>query len=206
MNAIKMALAGVVILSSAVAIACASDDSDQEMGAMARDVAVFDADGALKRPKGYRSWVYVGAPLTPNDMNDGAAAFPEFHSVYVDPKTYDHYKRTGKWREGAVILKELVDVGSKRASSGRGYFMGDFIGLEAAVKSKKRFADQPGHWGYFRFTDEKGGKVHDVAKVLPKSACASCHSGSADDDLVFTQYYPVLRAAKNVGAKNPEDL
>ena len=38
-------------------------------------------DGKLERPTGYREWVYVGTPVTPNDMNNGKVAFPEFHNV-----------------------------------------------------------------------------------------------------------------------------
>jgi hypothetical protein len=41
----------------------------------------FDGSGKLLQPKGYREWVFVGSPLTPNDMNNGKAAFPEFHHV-----------------------------------------------------------------------------------------------------------------------------
>ena len=44
-------------------------------------------DGELERPSGYREWVYVGTPVTPNDMNNGKAAFPEHHDVYIDPKS-----------------------------------------------------------------------------------------------------------------------
>ena len=33
-------------------------------------------EGELQRPTGYREWVYVGTPVTPNDMNGGKAAFP----------------------------------------------------------------------------------------------------------------------------------
>lgn len=167
--------------------------------------AVFESDGRLRRPSGYRSWVYVGAPLTPNDMNDGHAAFPEFHSVYIDPESFAHYKRHGEWRDGTMLVKELVSVGSKAASSGRGYFMGEFVGAEVALKNAARFPDEPGNWGYFRFTDEAGGPTHRTAEVLPTSACATCHSTTADEDLVFTQYYPVLRAAKNAGSAHPED-
>jgi hypothetical protein len=47
----------------------------------------FTPDGKLKRPDGYRKWVYVGTPLTPNDLNDGEARFPEFHAVSMDPET-----------------------------------------------------------------------------------------------------------------------
>ena len=43
----------------------------------------FDTDGNLLRPEGYREWIYVGTPVTPNDMNSGKAAFPEFHTPTV---------------------------------------------------------------------------------------------------------------------------
>ena len=48
----------------------------------------------------------------------------------------------------------MTGVGSKAATSGKGYFMGDFIGLEATIKSKREFPDEPGNWAYFSFTDE----------------------------------------------------
>ena len=94
----------------------------------------FGSDGALMRPEGYREWVYVGTPLTPNDMNNGNAPFPEFHNVYIQPEAWAAYKRSGKFPDGTTLVKELVSVGSKAATSGKGYFMGEFIGLEVAMK------------------------------------------------------------------------
>lgn len=153
----------------------------------------FTADGKLKRPEGYRKWVYVGTPLTPNDLNGGEAAFPEFHAVYIDPESFDHFEKTGQFRDGTVIIKELVLVGAKEASSGKGYFMGDFTGLEAAVKDSKRFKDEPGKWAYFTF----GHKYPLKNEAAPQetASCNTCHQTSAKMDHVFTQYYPVLRAA-----------
>lgn len=160
----------------------------------------MNSSGELVRPTDYRSWVYVGTPLTPNDMNNGKAAFPEFHNVYIDPASYNHYKKTGKWRDGTILIKELVSVGGKIAASGSGYFMGDFIGLEATVKSKKHFSKEPGNWAYFSFTNPTGGKLAETGKAFKTNQCNGCHKDNAGDDFVFTQHYPVLRAAKNVGA------
>src|SRR5215831_17936792 len=98
----------------------------------------FTADGKLKQPVGYRKWVYIGTPLTPNDMNDGEASFPEFHEVYMDPESFAHYEKTGEFRDGTVLIKELSSVGSKEAPSGKGYFQGEFTGLEATIKDSKR--------------------------------------------------------------------
>jgi hypothetical protein len=153
----------------------------------------FTPDGKLKQPVGYREWEYVGTPLTPNELNGGEAPFPDFHIVYLDPDSFAHYKKTGKFRDGAVVVKELVAIGSKEASSGKGYFMGDYIGLETAVKDSKRFKDEPGNWGYFTFGHKYPLKT--VTAAESTAACNSCHQNNAASDWVFSQYYPVLRAA-----------
>lgn len=171
---------------SAVTVLWAAEDT----------AARFNAAGELIRPEGYREWVYVGTPVTPNDMNDGKAPFPEFHSVYMDPASWEHYKKTGEFRDGAILTKELISVGSKTAPSGNGYFMGEFIGLEATVKSAKHFPDEPGNWAYFSFTTEDHSDLKETAQAFPTAACSSCHQASAAQDFVFTQFYPVLRAAR----------
>lgn len=154
-------------------------------------------NGELERPTGFREWVHVGTPLTPNSLNNGKAAFPEFHIVYMDPKSWKHWKKTGEFREGTILMKELVSVGSTAAVSGNGFFQGDYIGLEATIKSSKHFPDEPGNWAYFRFTNEEGGELKTNSAPIPTEGCNSCHAASAADDFVFTQYYPVLRDGKN---------
>ena len=167
--------------------------------------AKFATNGDLLRPKDYRTWVYVGTPLTPNDMNEGAAAFPEFHSVYIDRDSYESFKETGVWREGTVIVKELISVGSKEAASGKGYFMGEFLGVEAMVKSKERFPKEPGNWSFYSFTALNGEPTKKQTAALPTGQCNSCHATSAKENYVFAQYYPMLRAAKKFGPGSPEN-
>ena len=156
-------------------------------------------DGKLERPTGFREWIYVGTPVTPNDMNDGKAAFPEHHNVYIDPESWAHWKETGEFRDGTILMKELVSVGSKAAVSGNGYFQGDFIGLEATIKSTKHFPDEPGNWAYFSFSTPDHKTLTTSATPFPTASCNGCHAGAAADDWVFTQFYPVLRAGKASG-------
>ncbi len=186
----------MAIILIAVCLSCGSDNDKYE------EVTYFTMEGnELKRPTDFRTWVFVGTPLTPNDMNNGKAPFPEFHNVYIDPQSYDEYKATGKWRDGTILVKELVSVGSKAAASGNGYFMGDYIGLEATIKSSKHFPDEPGNWAYFSFTTPPDEDLKNMATPFATNMCNSCHATSAKDDFVFTQYYPVLKAAKGVGAE-----
>lgn len=196
------------LLGAAVVAAVGQTRSDHDPLSSADAPCAFDDTGQLIRPMDYRTWVFVGSPLTPNDMNDGHAAFPEFHHVYIDPASYEHYKQTGEFRDGTVLVKELVGVGSKAAPSGRGYFNGDFLGVEAMVKSKDRFPATPSNWGFFRFTDEEAaasGRLGNLRRAAPDVAasCVACHA-SGDQDRVFTQFYPVLRAARNA-KHNPEN-
>ena len=187
-----LSVAVVLTLSIAAALLL----STPKIGMAGKSWAKFDRQGNLLRPEGYREWIYVGTPLTPNELNPPAAAFPEFHNVYIDPDSYAHYKKTGKFRQGTILVKELVSVGSKGASSGRGYFMGEFGGLEATVKSSKHFPKEPGNWAYFSF-GHKPPPYPAKAKAQPAPACnIACHQALAADDWIFTQYYPVLRAAK----------
>ena len=160
--------------------------------------AKFNADGEMIRPAGWREWIFVGSPLTPNDQNGGEAAFPEFHSVYIDPESWAHWKETGTFREGTMMAKELTLVGATAATSGIGFFNGDLQGFEIAHKNSSRYSEGTGGWAYYTF-GHKPEPYADSTAAQPAAACAVCHTAAAADDMVFTQYYPILRAAKDAG-------
>ncbi len=167
--------------------------------------AVFTADGKAQIPVNWRQWIYVGTPVTPNGLYKGEAPFPEFHNVYIGPSSFAHYSKTGEFAEGTQIVKELVLVrksengneedGSSSEVSGRGFFQGEFQGLELTVKDTKRFAKEPGGWAYFSF-GHKPQPYEKTAAAFPTDSCNACHDANAAEDFVFTQFYPVLRAAK----------
>ncbi len=161
--------------------------------------AVFTSDGKLELPQGYRRWVFVGAPVTPNGLNGGQASFPEFHHVYVEARNLDAYVKTGVFPEGTVFVKELTRVlnptfpdGSRTEPSGRGFFNGEFNGIDATVKDSKRFAKTNG-WGFFTF----GHHPLPYDKVAAESSiaqCAGCHIANvAKTDMTWVQFYPMLR-------------
>jgi len=160
--------------------------------------ATFTADGELIRPAGWREWVFIGSPLTPNSLNGGAAPFPEFHSVYIDPESWAQWKKTGKFRDGTMIAKELTLVGDTTATSGVGFFNGELQGFEIAHKDSKRYAKDTGGWAYYTFGHHAEPYANSTP-AMPTAACAACHTAAAADDMVFTQYYPIARAAKGTG-------
>lgn len=160
--------------------------------------AVYDSAGRLKLPTGYRKWVFVGAPLTPNGLNGGNAGFPEFHHVYIQERNVDAFLKTGSFPEGTVIIKELTRVlnptfpdGSTTEPSGRGYFNGEFNGIDATVKDSKRFA-ATNNWGFFTFGHHPE-PYEAYAAEAPATQCAGCHIANvAKTDMTWIQFYPML--------------
>src|SRR3954465_8525713 len=104
--AVVAVIAGLSYLLTGPAVPPAS--AQDKPPAAPQSTAVFDADGKMKLPTGYRAWVFVGAPLTPQALNDNKARFPEYHHVYVERKNVDAYLKTGDFPEGTVIVKELT--------------------------------------------------------------------------------------------------
>jgi Cytochrome P460 len=161
--------------------------------------AQFTPDGKMKLPTGYREWVFLGSPLTPNALNGGKASFPEFHNVYVERKNFDAYMKTGTFPEGTVLVKELVLLqkptfpdGSQQAPSGRGYFQGAFNGMDVSVKDTKKFAKTNG-WGYFTF-GHHAEPYETTAAESSAAECAGCHLANvAKTDMTYVQFYPVLQ-------------
>lgn len=184
---------------SAVAITTAFAQSDTVDGTALtrkRYLPEYTESGDLILPKNFSEWVFVGSPLTPNALNDGKANFPEYHNVYIEPGSYEIYKKTGEFPEGTIFFKELQltlpaenSDGSRTEASGRGFFPGKLNGADVTVKDTKRFAESGG-WGYFNFNHHEPKAA--TAKVQPKSECAFCHIASAKKDDVWTQFYPLL--------------
>jgi hypothetical protein len=166
-----------------------------------QSAAVFESDGRLKlpNPSVFRRWVFVGAPLTPNGLNNGKAGFPEYHHVYIEEKNVDAYLKTGSFPEGTMIVKELTRVldpnfpdGSRTEPSGRGYFNGQYNGIDVTVKDSRRFAKTNG-WGFFTFGHHPLPYAEKAAES-PASECASCHQTFvAKTDMTWVQFYPILR-------------
>lgn len=177
-----MATAVSASLVMSVALSQSSSD-DGGMQARTRYLPEYTMSGELILPKNFNEWIFVGSPLTPNGLNGGKANFPEYHNVYIEPGSYEIYKKTGEFPEGTILFKELQLTipgenpdGSRTEASGRGYFPGKLNGADVTVKDSKRFADTGG-WGYFNFNHHEPKAA--TAKAKPKAECAYCHMASA---------------------------
>jgi hypothetical protein len=191
---LKAICGGIAVIGASVALFRVQPVAAQSQ----ESAAVFTADGRLQIPKGFRRWVFVGAPLTPNGLNGGQAGFPEFHNVYIQAQNVEAYMKTGQFPEGTVIVKELTRLlnptfadGSRSEPSGRGFFNGAFNGIDLTVKDSKRFAKTNG-WGFFSFGHHPE-PYEATSEEKSVSECAGCHiQNVAKTDMTWVQFYPLL--------------
>lgn len=156
----------------------------------------FEGKDTLIRPEGYRQWVFAGSSLglrySGNPEKPTKSSNQQFNNVYINPWAYKTFARTGTFPDGTILILELVRAETKNEPGLQGTYSKDFTGLEAAVKDSKRFPDG---WAYFSFDGDNGTRK-DKAKPFPRASCFECHDKKAATDHVFTQFYPVLQAAK----------
>ncbi len=149
-----------------------------------------DRKGNISFPEGFRmSMVHLGSWFVPSGAASG------FHDVYTQKESVEHYQRTGKFPDGAVLVKEL------RASLAGDYTTGQGVHHATSelkqwfvmVKdNKNRFSDNPiwgegWGWALFKPADTNENLASDY-----KSDCLGCHVPARDNDWVYTEAYPAL--------------
>jgi len=180
----------LVFLASVIAYPALLDSAPV---AEAKRAARFEGKDTLLLPDNYREWIFVGSSLGLRYDEGKKQPGPlEFKNVYIDPVAYRVYRQTGMFPEGTVFILETARGEEKKEPDLRGSFQKEFKGLSAAVKDKERFPDG---WAYFTFSDGLG-KTKPRARPAKKTACYDCHRQKGAEDHVFTQFYPVLRAAR----------
>lgn len=176
----------IAFTGAAPAISGPVTSSHLAPGAAQPGMPRFAADGALLRPDSVERWVLVGTSLGlgySNATDDGVGMF---HRVYLEPRAYEHFLRTGGFRNGTMLALSIRKPVHRMPPSRAGWSEGELWALELAVKDPEKFQ---GGWGYFDF-----GRDGRSARVLPRERCARCHAEHAARDNVFLQFYPQLRA------------
>ena len=122
-------------------------------------------------------------------------------------KEWEQLSGSVKARAAYAIFKAAIENGELTtqkalldATSGKGYFMGEFIGLEITIKDSVRYKDEPGKWGYYSFGHEY--PLKNEVSMNKAASCNACHEKNVTHpqntgkDWTFEQYYPVLRGAR----------
>lgn len=163
--------------------------------------------GELLRPKDYRTWFFAGT-VTPQKSINQNQLFPDFQNIYIDPISYEFWRNNGYFREGTIMVKELLHQTSKtELPIGTGYIQGSTYDIAVTIKDTIRFTDVPGGWEYFDFYEDGENEFKDYAQNIGKAhGCIACHKNSEAGFGPFPEYYAPLRNAKGIGKNNPENF
>jgi hypothetical protein len=147
----------------------------------------YTVEGALIPPVEYREWVFLSSGLDMSYTEDPAMkGHSMFDNVFVDPTSWEAFKRTGHWPDKTMFAMESRGAITKGSINKQGHFQTeDLMGVEFHVRDTSRFK---GGWGFF------AGNATDPATQLPLSApCYSCHRAHGAVDTTFTQFYPTAK-------------
>jgi hypothetical protein len=166
----------------------------------------YTPDGKLELPGGYRTWVFVGANLSPEyrtEAEQGAAPPPDrrkaragdqFHHVYINPESYAEFRKSGKFPDPTILILEIFRAETRDAKGvlSGGQVEGERTGLSAAVKDARR----PGGgvpWAYYSFDVKRNPTSVKPSAAHADKECYACHLEHASNDNVWVQFYPALR-------------
>jgi hypothetical protein len=151
-----------------------------------------DANGKISFPDGFRtSMVHLGSWFVPEGGASG------FHDVYTEKASVEAYRRTGKFPDGATLVKELRASNSGSFTTGQGvsYATSELKQWFVMIKDTEgRFTDNPlwgEGWGWALFKPDDSSK--NVASNF-KADCLGCHVPAKDRDWIYTEAYPTLLA------------
>src|SRR5262249_7563382 len=105
----------------------------QTIGQEPADGPQYEGEKRLLRPTNYRNWVYLSTSV---GLQYGPVASPNpaFENVYVNPKAFSEFEKTGKWPNRTIFVLEIRKLMDKGTFAKGGTYQGDLLAVEAAVK------------------------------------------------------------------------
>ena len=154
-------------------------------------VTFVDDSGQMTLPRNVASeWNHLGSFAV---VNEGTQDGNGLHHVYTTQDVVDHFRATGEFKDGAVLLKDVTGAGRASMTTGRSHWATDTAVWFMMVKDAEgRFEGNPlwgDGWGWALF---KGDDLDTQVATDYKSDCITCHIPVEDRDWIHTFAYPQI--------------
>ena len=154
---------------------------------------VVAADGSMHVPENFRTdYVMLGSWAVTGDADTGDSI--GLHVVYAPKSAVEVYRRTGKFPDGTVLVKELFNGKTENLTTGKATSAASGAGYFVMVKDDKgRFPGNPlwgDGWGWSFFNADNTRRT--ITKDYRKE-CLGCHVPARSTDFVYVDAYPVLK-------------
>jgi len=149
---------------------------------------LVDKSGNISKPADYRDRYELLGTYTVIDPKGN-----QMHVTYASPGTAEYYRKTGKFPDGAVLVKEIFGTDHAKLTTGDAYWAKGIQVWFVKIKAEKsRFPDSKlwgDGWGWALFKADAPDKQ--VATDYKKD-CLGCHVPAKSTDWTYIQGFPVL--------------
>ena len=138
-----------------------------------------------------RDWTALGTWAIAAE--EGTQGSEGFHTVYTQPQSVTSFRKTGKFPNGTILIKELYEAITEEMTTGTVSRVKETTGWFVMIKDTNgRFPNNPSWgdgwaWAQFDADDKKSSTSSNY-----KDDCLSCHEPAKNTDWVYLEGYPVL--------------
>ncbi len=149
-----------------------------------------DNSGTISLPEGFRTNMsHLGSWFVPTGDASG------FHDVYANQADIKAFRNTGRFPDGAIIIKELRASNASDYTTGKqvNYATGTikqwFVMIKDSKNKSRNNKNWGDGWGWALFKPENR-KVN--VSTDYKKDCLGCHMPAKNNDFVYIEGYPTL--------------
>jgi hypothetical protein len=159
---------------------------------------LVDETGNIRKPDGYRDHYQILGTFTVFNAIPMVSGSPsekggESHYTYASPGTAEYYRKTGKFPDGAVLVKEVFGNDHGKLTTGDAHWASGTKQWFVMIKDEKgRYPGNPlwgDGWGWALFKPDAPDKQ---VSTDYKRDCLGCHIPAQATDWIYIQGYPVL--------------
>jgi hypothetical protein len=149
---------------------------------------LVDKTGNIRKPPDYRDlYQTLGTYMVLDPKGN------QMHLTYASPGAAETYRRTGKFADGTVLVKEVFGTEHAQLTTGDAHWAAETKIWFVLIKdSKGRYPGNPlwgDGWGWALF---KSGAPDTQVATNYKKDCLGCHVPAKATDWIYVKGYPVL--------------
>lgn len=185
----RKGLLGAAVLALVATAVLAAPSGNTALRPIDAYASLVGSKGEISFPKDFpNGYIFIGTWAVAG--GDGVA---DVHSVYSRPQDVAQFRQTGKWPDGAVIIKEVSSTIGAPHTTGKAFWANETQTWFLMVKDTQgRFKANPlwgDGWGWAQFDPKNTGRQ--IATNY-KTDCQGCHVPVRANDWIYTYAYPSL--------------
>ena len=187
-NIIRYLVSGGALVILTLVVLAGHQEAKSQTNPRLSGFDLIDKTGNIRKPSDYRDkYEALGTYAVLDPKGD------QMHLTYASPGTAEYFRKTGKYPDGTVLVKEVFGTDHAQMTTGDAHWAsGTKVWFVMIKDTKGRYPGNPlwgDGWAWALFKSDAPDKQ--VATDYKKD-CLGCHVPAKATDWVYVQGYPVL--------------